>query len=103
MGKLSFLVAGGKKNGEEDVREYGDSTAGLGSPGGEGADMGAVADDEDKLVEVIKMSDIEKETGGDDAYAAPGKETKTSRGRKKGDHDFWLNASVVSYFLSYFL
>ena len=88
MKKLSILVAGGRKNGEEDVREHGDPTAGFVSPGGEGADSGAVADDEDKLVEVIKMSDIEKETGGDDAYAAPSKEKETSRGRKKEDHDF---------------
>ena len=84
MEKLSFLVAGGRKNGEEDVREHGDPTAGLGSPGGGGADSGTVADDEDiSDVEVIKMNDIKKETGGDDAYAAPGNKKETSRGRKK--------------------
>ena len=99
MEKLSFAVAGGKNDNEEDGGEYGDPTAGLGSLGGGGVGYGAVADgDSISDVEVIKMSDIEEEAEGDDANAATEKGQGKSRSRKKEDDGFWLKVSVVLYF-----
>ena len=99
MEKLSFAVAGGRKDEEDDGGEYGDPTAVLGSPGGGGAGYGAVADGDDiSDVEVMKMSDIEEEADGDDANTAPEKGKGKSRSRKKEDDDFWLKVSVVLYF-----
>ena len=96
MEKLSFAVAGGRKDEEENGGEYGDPTAGLGSPGGGGMGYGVVADgDIISDVEVMEMNDIEEEADGDDANAAPEKGKGKSRSRKKEDDHFWLNVSIV--------
>jgi hypothetical protein len=85
MEKLSFAVAGERKDEEEDSGEYGDPTVGLGSPGGGGVGYDAVADGDDNSdVEVMEMIDIEEEAEGDDANAAPEKEKESLvRGRRK--------------------
>ena len=100
MEKLSFAVAGGRKDEGEDGGEYGDPSVGSSSPGGGGVGYGAVADGDDNSdVEVMEMSDIEDEAEGDDANAAPEKGKGKSRLRKKEDDGFWLKVSVVLYFL----
>ena len=74
MEKLSFAVAGGRKDEEENGGEYGDPTTGLGSSGGRGVGYGAVANGEDiSDVEVMEINDIEGEADGDDANATPEK------------------------------
>ena len=96
MEKLSFAVAGERKDEEEDGGEYGDPTVGLGSPGGGGVGYGAVANGDDNSdVEVMEMIDIEEEAEEDDANAAPEKGKGKSRSRKKEDDGFWLKVSVV--------
>ena len=99
MEDLCFAVTGGRKDEEEDGGEYGDPTAGLGSPGGGGAGYGAAADGEDiSDVEVMEMSDVEEEDDGDGANAAPKKGKGKSCSRKKEDDHFWLKVNVVLYF-----
>ena len=96
MEKLSFAVAGGSKDKEENGGEYRDPTAGLGSPGGGGVGYGAVADDNDiSDVEVIEMNDIEGEADGDYANAAPEKGKGKSRSRKKKDDEFRLGEYCI--------
>ena len=99
MEKLIFGVAGRRKDKEEDGKEYGDPTAGLGSLGGGGVGYGAVADGDDiSDVEIMKMSDIEEEADEDDANAASEKGKGKSRSRKKGNNEFWLKVGVLLYF-----
>ena len=99
MEKLSFAVTGGRKGEEENGGEYGDTTAGLGSPGGGEVGYGAVADGDDNSdVEVMEMNDIEEKADGNYANAGPEKRKGKSRSRKKEDGDFWLKVSIVLYF-----
>ena len=74
MEKLSFAVAGGRKDEEENGGEYGDPATSLGSSGGWGVGYGAVPNGDDiSDVEVMEINDIEGEADGDDANAAPEK------------------------------